>query len=271
MKLTFSQRFGHEPISTTLQYGSMSEELRNALWTTLYEHFFKYLYVTQSITRPHEMFLNAYWIKYKKQPIDTVPSSQSAGKVIVRNDYFSHQWHQAYSFIEFVANYAASRNQDFYDELNITLENELSSYRFVSGELVDITNKQEIEALENAIMDNKFSGVSTHLATALKLYSDSENPDYRNSIKESISAVESMAKIVTGNQKATLSDALKALEKGEKLHKALRDGFEKLYAYTSDANGIRHALSEESNLTAADAKYFLLSCTSFVNYLKSKM
>ena len=44
-----------------------------------------------------------------------------------------------------------------------------------------------------------------------------------------------------------------------------------LYGYTNDADGIRHAMLEQPNLTAADAKYFLISCTAFVNYLKSKV
>ncbi len=38
-----------------------------------------------------------------------------------------------------------------------------------------------------------------------------------------------------------------------------------------DADGIRHAMLEEPELTAADARYFLLSCTSFVNYLKAQI
>jgi len=35
-------------------------------------------------------------------------------------------------------------------------------------------------------------------------------------------------------------------------------------------NGIRHAMLEEPNIGVEDAKFFLLACTSFVNYLKSK-
>ena len=45
----------------------------------------------------------------------------------------------------------------------------------------------------------------------------------------------------------------------------------KLYGYTSDEGGIRHAMLDEPNLTSADARYFLLSCTSFVNYLKAQL
>ena len=80
-----------------------------------------------------------------------------------------------------------------------------------------------------------------------------------------------MARIVAENPKATLSDALKAIERRGSLHPALKDGFVKLYGYTSDKGGIRHAMLDEPNLTSADARYFLLSCTSFVNYLKAQL
>jgi len=83
--------------------------------------------------------------------------------------------------------------------------------------------------------------------------------------------VESTCQIITKKGKATLPDALKVLEKDHKLHSALKDGFIKLYGYTSDKDGIRHAMSEEPDLDSADAKYFLMSCTSFINYLKSKI
>ena len=57
-----------------------------------------------------------------------------------------------------------------------------------------------------------------------------------------------MARIVSEKPKATLSDALKAIEKNGLLHEALKDGFIKLYGYTSDADGIRHAMLDEPTL-----------------------
>ena len=107
--------------------------------------------------------------------------------------------------------------------------------------------------------------------TTVKHWADRENPDYRNSIKEAISAVESIARVVSGRDKATLGDALQAIEKSGQLHPALKKGFLKLYGYTSDEQGIRHAMLDEPNLTAADARYFLVSCSSFVNYLKAQL
>ena len=47
---------------------------------------------------------------------------------------------------------------------------------------------------------------------------------------------------------------------------ALRNAFSSLYGYTNDAEGIRHALLEEGNLTKADAKFMLVCCSAFINY-----
>ena len=125
--------------------------------------------------------------------------------------------------------------------------------------------------IEEAARDSRLAGVSAHIECALEHYADRENPNYRNSIKESISAVESIARVVSGRDKATLGDALKTIEESGQLHPALKKGFLNLYGYTSDEQGIRHAMLDEPNLTAADARYFLVSCSSFVNYLKAQL
>jgi len=99
---------------------------------------------------------------------------------------------------------------------------------------------------------------------------DRQNPDYRNSLKEAISAVESISQVISGDPGATLGSALKALEKQALIHPALKSSLSALYGYTSDANGIRHAMLEEPTLTFTDAKFMLVACTAFVNYLVGK-
>jgi hypothetical protein len=64
--------------------------------------------------------------------------------------------------------------------------------------------------------------VSEHLNTAIGFLSDRKNPDYRNSIKESISAVESLMKILAGVKSATLLEGLKRVDSVVGLHTALR-------------------------------------------------
>src|SRR2546421_5002675 len=94
-----------------------------------------------------------------------------------------------------------------------------------------------------------------HLDRALELLSDRVAPDFRNFIKESISAVEALSRLLTGDPKATLGKALESLEKSLKieLHHNLKDAFKNLYWYTSDAEGIRHGMLGESGLDVEDA------------------
>ena len=64
---------------------------------------------------------------------------------------------------------------------------------------------------------------------------------------------------------------LKKLEEsGVEIHKGLKSAFNILYGYTSDANGIRHAGDiGGSASTFAEAKFMLVSCCAFINYLKT--
>ena len=154
-----------------------------------------------------------------------------------------------------------------YDVFNKLFEKEYVGYHFIEGLIVPITDEIEVKEIEDAFTI-KYKGAKAHIEKALAFLSDREKPDYKNSIKESISAVESICKIIVGNDHATLGDALKILEKKNGLKGQLKSGFEKLYNYTNDKGGIRHAEGMfESNVTFEEAKFMLVSCCAFVNYL----
>ena len=267
----FTQRKGLNPVGEVIQIDSMNSELRSSLWNALDVKVWSSDRLAHTKYGGIEPFSKALWFHFFKKPIDSRPSYTDLILIEIRGYFFHCKWFEVYDFLEFVVEYYKEYGPNLVMFLNGILEQELSGYRFVSGHLTDITNAQELEMLETALADSRFAGVDAHLQQALDLYANRKNPDYRNSIKESISAVESMARIVSGNPKAMLYDALKAIEKNGLLHKALRDGFIKLYGYTSDAGGIRHAMMDEPKLNAADARYFLLSCTSFINYLKAQI
>lgn len=270
---TFSQRHGLAPSLDVAQIDGMTIELRNSIWNVLdqvlwsSEEFMSSLR-SEARMRPLGRLL---WLNYFKRPIDTLPEHEFQILKEIRTHFFSCKWNQVYDLLEFLVQWHNVGRSQLPVRLNVILERELAGYRFISGFVSQITDKQEMEMLDDALRDSEFVSVNNHLASALQHLSRRENPDYRNSIKESVSAVECMARIVAQNPKATLPDALKVLEKSNRLHPALKDGFSKLYGYTSDADGIRHAMLDEPNLTVADAKFFLLSCTSFVNYLKSQL
>lgn len=156
--------------------------------------------------------------------------------------------------------------------INEVLEEEKSGYRMVSDKIVPITNKEELQSIADAT-NSPFSVVNTHMKKALEHYADRESPDYENSIKESISGVESMCCIITGSAgaNATLGKAIKRLkDNGLTLHNAMENAFSSLYGYTSDSDGIRHGGIDFTNAPAEDAKYMLVSCSAFTNYLIEK-
>ena len=69
-------------------------------------------------------------------------------------------------------------------------------------------------------------------------------------------------------KKSTLNDALKKLEKnGIIIHPAMQNAFNSLYGYTSDKNGIRHNSGIDEKTTYEEAKYMLITCSAFLNYL----
>ena len=184
--------------------------------------------------------------------------------------HFKAPWYEVYNLIEFFANKFPEdgRNANFVNECNAIFEHELSGYRFVGTFITQITSKEEISEIEEALT-SPFKIVNTHIENALRLMSDKTNPDYRNSIKESISAVEATCNLLAG-KKITLGQCLKEIKEKVGLHGALEKAFSSLYGYTSEAEGIRHALLDEPTLNFEDAKFMLVSCSAFVNYLKAK-
>jgi hypothetical protein len=95
--------------------------------------------------------------------------------------------------------------------------------------------------------------------------------NYRNSIKESISAIESLAKQLAGSQKADLNQALDTMQsRGVPCHPAFKSAIKKMHGYTSDEPGIRHALFEEDDIRFEDAQVMLVCCSAFINYLIAK-
>lgn len=278
--MLFSKRKGFTKIREVIQVESIDTELRNGLWDAIQIHYLD-LYKEYS----HEdldLLIKQLWHLYFKKTLDTIPLSFDSIYKYLRDYYYKCEWYEVYDLIEFISSHYSfepsrvysreTKNSNFRKFCNVVLERENSGYRFVDEYITEITSDIEIDSIEEAMnFDRKYESVRIHLNTSLKLMSDKFNPDYRNSIKESISAVESLCKIISGDDKATLGKALKIIDKELQIHAALKGAFEKLYGYTSDSNGIRHAILEESKLTYQDALYMLVSCSAFINYLASKL
>ena len=176
-------------------------------------------------------------------------------------------FNEVFDFIELVCKYCRSK-EELIAKIDSIFEQEYVGYRFVDGRIAPITDKNEIDSIEDAC-NNEFAGTRAHIKKAVGFIADREHKDYKNCIKESILAVESICSIIVGNEKATLGQAIKRLEdNGLIIHPALERAFLSFYGYTSDEGGIRHSEGMfESDVTFEEAKFMLVSCSAFVNYL----
>ncbi len=271
---SFSQRIGKTPVKSIIQVESMDDDLKNALWNILTTFYWEKTDDYISLNKEEiKILLSELWTEYFRKIKDEMPLRFSQYRKFIKHYFFKTQWFEVYDFIEFVVLTCSNKavSSLFIHVCNYTLEKELSAYRFINGQITPITTAEEVESIEEALsVSDKFKPVKIHLERALELFSSRTTPDYRNSIKESISAVESYCSILTGDSKATLGQALKQIEKTHNIHSALKNSFSNLYGYTSNADGIRHALLEEENLKQEDAKFMLVSCSAFINYLKQK-
>lgn len=288
--MLFSQRQGIVPINNVIQLNSMSDALRNRLWNLLTIHFWEQVRswddwtvrgLADKTQTSHELknsqivsLLGYLYHDYYKLPLDNLLDSKLEKVFKELRSYFMQcSYNTVYDFIEFIANHCdiEGKTAKFCDDCNRVLEEELSGYRFVKGIISPITSDIEIKTISAAI-DNSanLAPVGEHFAEALKKLSDRTHPDYRNSIKESISAVEAMCRFLTDTPKATLGDALKLIDSKLEIHEALKQSYMKAYGYTSDAGGIRHALMEKDTLDFEDAYFMLVNCSAFTNYLKHK-
>lgn len=279
--MKFSQRHGHTPVKTVLQTETIDADLRNSLWSVLKVYYWDHVRPNYEIIGPR-LFLSTpgnehlrtlcrrLWLDFFKQPLDTLPDNWEDVYERLRAFFFDCKWYEVYDFVEFVAQSHPdkSRNAEFVSAANTFLEREVAAYRFIDSTIVRITSTEEVEAIQSALAARS-GPVADHLERALRLLADRKAPDYRNSVKESISAVEALVRTATDSPKGTLGDLLKKLGRTHPIHPALEAAFAKLYGYTSDANGIRHALLDSDRVTFEEAKFMLVACSAFINYVNS--
>lgn len=246
--------------------------LKNRLWTLFYQSAFDpYDSLDLELTDFEKTMAELgthYEFPYNR--IDKQKNVDTLKKHIVNGNC----WWLIYELIEiYVARILkTSKKDEFISQVNRILEEENSGYRMIAEIFAPIINEVELSAVEETLFSS-FDVVEKHMKKALSLYSDRLHPDYENSVKEFISAVESMCCIITGEsgRTATLGATLKKLEKhGIHIHEAMKSAFEKLYGYTSDENGIRHGGINFKGASSDDARYMLISCSAFINYLTAQ-
>lgn len=280
--MTFSQRMGLVDVRKVIQTKDLDQPTRNALWNVISSFF--------NDCAAHCSVYTDIWTELYNETSDTRPNVAGCYEddehfyMFYKKKIVDGKWNECFDLIEFLnqmfykdlwraqlqKNYIYDRKAPPADAYNYVFEKFLVGYRVVQEKIIAITSEDEKESIENAISESS-DAVAEQLSKALKFLSDRKKPDYPKSVDCSISAVESQCRILLDDPNPTLGKALTLIEdKGITLHGSLKTGFQKLYGFASDADGIRHAGLNPSNVDADLAKFMLVSCSAFVNYLRSK-
>lgn len=273
--MRFSERYGYVKPSDVIIRERLTPEIQNAI-CTCFDELNHRIYSNNGYTYL-EWHLWCKFLNKRKNDFGYLGQHKIVATNYIENS--SNPWYKKLDLIEATIEYLRYKYDKsskrvsslFINTLNKEFERLNFGYRIIDGLVTEITSELEIQSIEKALEDNK-DNVRIHLNNALKALSIRPTGDYRNSIKESISAVEALNKEITGKNTWNLN---KMIHKALPIAPALLSAFNILYGYTNnDETGIRHALMGENSdyVPGADeALYMLIACSAFINYLNSKL
>lgn len=272
----FSERYGYTKPSDVIIRERITPEIKNAIFNCIIK-------LEKSLTFNELGYIKNYFIIIERDICEHHFNQKvidyKQGYIIDFIDDSSIEWYKKLDLLELIIKtlvkycnippISEKTIKDYIGNLNYEFERLKFSYRVINNQIVEITSEEEIKSIETALTTSD-GNIREHLSKALELYSKRPIADYRNSIKESISAVEAISRNITGENVLNFK---KMEEKGVVVPTVLRKAFECLYGYTNDkTTGIRHALMDDTNAPQAEeALFMLVSCSAFINYLNKKI
>lgn len=111
--------------------------------------------------------------------------------------------------------------------------------------------RRQRAAIDDELAAPRYRAAREHWRKALA-FAEQAKPDLENAVKEVVSAVESLAKVVVGKPAATLGDAIKQLRSQKRVPPGADGVLEGLWTFASAAPGVRHGSAEAAGTTDSD-------------------
>ena len=275
-KLTFSQAYGYEELPRPLKLGEIDRESRVKLWNQFYNHLVSIIddidfhYEEAIAAREIILFLHTDFFVL---PINAFDLNIKHIVYKYESMFMNDPFNEVFDLLLAVMRHPDCP-QTFPESVSRVFKESRLAYVLDIGSPPTIYPSATPQEGENILRANAelsgegLVGAVSHLRQAADCVN---RGDHSGAVRESIHAVESTARHFDPSAK-TLNPALKALEDGGNLHPALKGAFSKLYGYTSDEQGIRHALIDnpQANVGQDEAVFMLGACASFSSYLARK-
>ena len=279
MNRTFSQRYGYEPLPEPMRIEELSKGLRTELWNAvrrlLLDEKQKHGQLTH-FNGETRRFVERVLGRWSGQPEDEMPYRIESVMNVFKDAFGDANFNRVLDLMEVLISDIRVESV-FIIAVERSFEEHAAAYWLNTNgmplQFFPRTSKEQGDAVRAGIEtlhENKMDGAASHLRKASE---GMRSGDYGDSIRESIHAVESVARLIDPEAKKTLGPALDSLERAGLLkHTALKDAFKKLYGYTSDEQGIRHSLVDQSSadVDLDEALFMFGACASFAAYLATK-
>ena len=278
-RLTFSQAAEIDPLPRPAKLGELPSAARNAIWSLVFQELDESESYNDSgdpaVGPPWDAILYDFHVSILNEPGDEFYDDLSTQLPRIKKLFLKGDYNRVFDLLQFTMRHELVPD-GFGEFVATTLQNCLCAYSLATFDgiwtIVPSAIPEQRISLENALRvltDGPFGGARKHLSKS----ADCTNAgDYSGSVRESIHAVESVARRLDSNAAKTLSSTLASLSnRGLVLHGAFKSGIEALYGYASDEDGIRHSLSDATtNVDVADAVFMFGACASFAAYLVEK-
>ena len=286
-KLTFSQAQGLAELPRPLNLEEMPRPFKLGVWSVIYKSISADT-VVRTVVRNFvkktsyrlqdrwESMSATLWVEHFEMPSDEFPKDARVIRQKYKDAILDGQFNEVFDFLTALMRHPYCPSDLPQSIGDILQAHQMAYYLDTSGlpTFVPQSSSEEGEAVRAAmsVLADSSVGGGAH-AHLLKAAEAINGEKFADAVRESIHAVESVAKVISGQESVTLGPAIKEL-KDQKLltHGALAEGFKNLYGYTNDEKGIRHALLEkgDANVGQEEAVFMFGACASFCGYLCRK-
>jgi hypothetical protein len=276
--MLWSEKEGLREVRQEIQSDGMDDALRTGLRNALHIAFLGKIAEHRAIGGAgifsrYRPALTGLWHDCLKWPIHELPTSSGKVVSLLMRHMRLCDWRDVYDIVHYCVHHLpAPEAEQLAAVANRVLEREKSAWHFVGPDLVRRIADTEIKAIEDAWADSQpFREVHQQLRTAVAEFSSRDQPNYAHCIKEAISAVETLARLIVGDPDTSLGKALDAIRQSRKpdVHPALLGAIDKLFGYASNKGLVRHGAKpgEEGEVTMAEAQLMLVACHAVVSFL----
>lgn len=278
-QISFSQAQGYEEIPGPLQLGELPKEARTQLWNLFFVHL--------DSSKATDDIFGGSWIgpgwrhvlrdvhaKFHVSALDEWDSDFRPVCKKLREYIEARPVNKVFDLIQFVLRHRQCP-PEFVREMQHTFSECRLAYRIDIARpptILPAVTPEEGDAVAGALRTLRKAGLDSSAAHLRKASACINADDWAGSVRESIHAVESVARQLDPDAAKTLEPALDSLKRRGVLHPAFKEAFSKLYGYTSDEQGVRHALLNKSSaqVDIDEAVFMLGVCASFASYLWRK-